>query len=61
MGKLGTDQRIEHIFKYLDYEKLTDGQERLVISFHDQYLAKGYLSQRQEEVLEDIFRRANEQ
>jgi hypothetical protein len=60
MAESGKDQRLEYIFKYIDMGKLTDGQERLIISFEDQYRRKGYLSSRQEEVLEDIFRRSNE-
>lgn len=54
------DQRLEHIFKYIDMEKLTDGEERYVLSFEEQYERKGYLSQTQEGILEDIFRRSNE-
>lgn len=53
-------KRIEHIFKYIDLEMLTDSQEQLIISFGAQWTQKRWLSERQIEILEDIFRRANE-
>lgn len=52
--------RIKHIFKYMEYDALTDAQHDLVVSFEDQFNRTGSLSDRQEEILEDIFRQAAE-
>ena len=52
--------RIEHIFKFMEYDQLTDAQHDLVMSFEEQFKNKDYLSERQIEILEDIFRKAAE-
>ena len=52
------DTRLDHIFRYLEYDNLTESQHDLIISFEEQYKAKGELSEKQEEILEDIFRKA---
>ena len=52
--------RIEHIFKFMEYDQLTDAQHDLIISFEDQFKRRGYLSDKQIDILEDIFRRAAE-
>jgi hypothetical protein len=52
------EDRIEHIFKFIEYDNLTDAQHDLVISFEQQFKRKGSLSDRQLEILEDIFERA---
>jgi hypothetical protein len=44
----------------MEYDVLTDAQHDLVISFEDQFKSKGSLSDRQIEILEDIFQRAAE-
>jgi hypothetical protein len=56
---LRTD-RIAHIFKYFEYDELTDSQHDLIVSFEEQFDARGTLSDRQYEILEDIFKRAAE-
>ena len=52
--------RIEHIFKFMEYDQLTDAQHSLVESFEEQFERRGSLSDRQVEILEDIFERAAE-
>ena len=50
--------RIEHIFKFMAYDNLTDAQHDLIVSFEEQFQRRGSLSERQFEILEDIFERA---
>lgn len=50
--------RVEHIFKFMAYDNLTDAQHDLIVSFEEQFERKNYLSERQIEILEDIFERA---
>ena len=52
--------RIKHIFQFMEWDQLTDAQHDLVISFEDQYKLRGDLSDKQLDILEDIFRRAAE-
>ena len=52
--------RVEHIFKFMEYDQITDAQHSLVESFEEQFERKEYLSDRQIEILEDIFERAAE-
>lgn len=54
------NERIEHIFKFMEYDQLTDAQHSLVESFEEQFERRGSLSDRQIEILEDIFERAAE-
>lgn len=51
-------ERIEHIFKFMAYVNLTDAQHDLIESFEKQFNQRGSLSERQLEILEDIFERA---
>ena len=51
--------RIDHIFKYMEWENLTDAQHDLIISFERQYNLKQYLSDKQFEILEDIFQKVS--
>ena len=51
--------KIDSIFKVLALCKLSPKQEELVNSFEEQYKRKGSLSERQIEVLEDIYERAS--
>jgi hypothetical protein len=53
-------ERIEHIFKFMEYDVLKDNELDLVGSFESQWLSSGSLSDRQLEVLEDIFKQAAE-
>ena len=57
MPQKATD-RIEHIFKFMEYGNLTDAQHDLVESFEAQFIRRGALSERQLEILEDIFEKA---
>jgi len=57
---MSDNDRIEHIFKFLEYDQLTDAQHSLVESFEEQFERRGSLSDRQVEILEDIFERAAE-
>ena len=54
------EDRIKHIFQYMEYDNLSDSQHNFIISLEEQFNEKGYLSQRQLDALEDIFRRAAE-
>ena len=57
MDRIKRMERIEHIFKYMEYDNLSDAQHDLIISFENQFQAKGHLSDKQYEILEDIFKR----
>lgn len=46
---------IQRLFDELDYDNLTDRQHELVESFEEQFERRGTLSDRQVEILEDIF------
>jgi NADH:ubiquinone oxidoreductase subunit E len=52
--------RAEHIFKFMEYDQLTDSQHDLVLKFETQFESKGWLSDRQIEIMEDIFKQAAE-
>jgi hypothetical protein len=52
--------RAEHIFKFMEYDQLTDSQHDLVLDFENQFERRGWLSDRQMEILEDIFKQAAE-
>lgn len=54
------NDRIKHCFKYMEYDCLSDAQMDLLVSFEDQFKRRGDLSERQYEILEDIFSRAAE-
>ena len=51
-------ERIEHVFKFMEYDNLSDAQHDLVESFEEQFQRRGSLSERQVEILEDIFEKA---
>jgi len=56
---MATDEaRIEHIFKFMEWDNLTDAQHSLIESFEEQFERSGSLSERQIEILEDIFERS---
>jgi len=50
-------EQARYIFKTIDTDKLTEAQESLIISFEEQFINKGWLSDRQMEILKDIFRK----
>lgn len=52
--------KIEMMFKFMEYDYLTDAQHDLVLSFSEQFDNRGSLSDRQFEILSDIFQRAAE-
>lgn len=56
--KMIDKERIKHIFRFIKFGALSEAQENLVINFEEQFLDRGRLSDRQVEILEDIFRRA---
>ena len=47
--------RIDHILQFFEYDKLTDDEHSLIVSFEEQYLRRGTLSDRQIEVMNSIF------
>lgn len=51
-------ERIKHCFSLMNYDALTEPQHDLIISCEKQFLKKEWLSDRQIEILEDIFRKA---
>jgi len=59
---MSANDRIEHVLQFLamEYDQLTDAQHSLVESFEEQFERRGSLSDRQVEILEDIFERAAE-
>ena len=46
---------IEMMFQLMEYDYLSDKQHDLVVSFEKQFKRTGRLSERQHEILEDIF------
>jgi predicted DNA binding protein len=57
---MNNNDRIEHIFKFMEYDELTDAQMNLIVSFEDQFKKRGNLTARQLEILESIFEQAAE-
>jgi len=53
-------ERIDMMFKFMAYDALSDAQHDLIASFESQYEMRGSLSDRQFEILSDIFKKANE-
>ena len=51
---------IKMMFKLMEYDYLTEPQENLIVSFELQFNSKGYLSEKQQDILSDIFKRAAE-
>ena len=60
MGNQERQERIEHIFQFMEYDVLSEAQHDLVISFEEQFHRNRGLSERQLEILEDIFQKAAE-
>ena len=52
--------KIEMMFSLMEYDCLSDSQHDLVLSFSKQFDNRGNLSDRQFEILSDIFKRAAE-
>ena len=51
-----TKDRLKWIISGLDFDKLTDWEEKRVEEWEKQFKEKGYLTDRQEEILERIFK-----
>ena len=54
------EERFEHIIQFLEYDQLSDNEHDWVVKFEESFNRKGYLSEREMEILEDIFKRAAE-
>lgn len=54
------DERIKHIFQFMEYGELSEKQLDLVISFEDYWKKRDFLTESQYEILEDIFKQAAE-
>jgi len=52
------EERIDHIFKYMEWDNLSESQLDLIVSFEKQFKENGDLSEKQIEILEDIFSKA---
>ena len=52
--------RFKHIMGYMDFDLLTDWEQEFIESIEYQFKNLGYLTERQEDVLEKIFRKQNE-
>jgi len=52
--------RIEHIFKFMEYSVITDDQCSLIVKYEEFYNKNSFLTDRQMEVLESIFKQAAE-
>ncbi len=50
--------RIKHIFQFMEYEELSEKRLDLIISFEKQYKNQSSLSEKQYDILEDIFKQA---
>ena len=51
---------IEIMFELMEYDYLTEPQEDLIVSLEEQFNRNGYLSEKQQDILSDIFKRAAE-
>ena len=54
------EERIKHCLKYMEWDVLSDAQHDLIVSFEEQFNKRGFLSDKQMEILEDIFAKAAE-
>jgi len=54
------NDKIQMMFNLMEYDYLTDAQHKLVVSFEEQFNSRGSLSEKQVEILQDIFDRASE-
>jgi hypothetical protein len=53
-------ERIEHCLNFMEWDNLTEYQHNLIESFETQFRSKGTLTEKQIEILEDIFKKAAE-
>jgi len=54
------EDRILHIIHFMEYDVLSDSQHDWVVRLEEKFNKYGYLSEREMEILEDIFKQANE-
>ena len=54
------ENRIKHIFQFMDYDFISEAEHNLVISFEEQFLKSNSLSKKQTDILETIFKRSSE-
>ena len=54
-----SSDKIEMMFQLMEYDYLTDEQHKLIVSFESQYNNRGLLSDRQFEILRDLFEKAS--
>jgi len=52
------EEEIKMMFKLMEYDYLTEMQHNLIISFEEQFKKRGYLTERQETILKNIFESA---
>lgn len=50
--------QIKQCFETIDYDMLSDEQHNLIVSFEEQFNHRGYLSKRQQGVLQSVYRQA---
>ena len=50
--------KIEMMFRLMEYDELSEAQHNLIESFEEQFKNRGHLTARQGEILEDIFDQA---
>lgn len=54
------NDRIEHILQFMEYDILTDNEHDWVVKFEDKFTKYRKLSEREMEILENIFKNAAE-
>jgi len=54
------NDRIDHIFQFMEYDNLTDDQHSLIIKYEEFYNKNSFLTEKQMDVLESIFKQAAE-
>jgi len=52
--------RLKFIIKALDFDRISDWEEDFLISIEEQFKRKGNLTEKQEEIAEQIFRRQSQ-
>ena len=54
------EDRILHIIQFMEYDSLSDGQHDWIVKLEEKFNKYDYLSEREMEILEDIFKQGNE-
>jgi len=55
-GDTMDSQRFQWIIRWLDWERLTEWEEDFILSVENYFEKRGYLSKKQENILERIYR-----